>query len=111
MNLNKIRKQLDYLVKQEWLNNYKLNANGELWLYYSVYDTENVETYTDYLITNNNLIKVFKKLAREVGENIENSADSCSDFYGYNTKEEMELRIAIERTLLNRIAVALKESE
>ena len=112
MDLEKLRKQLDYLVVKNYIYGYTLNNDGELWFSYGLFSIGHTENYTDYLaLGGTSLAKMFEKLANEVGEDIRNSADSCGDFFGYDTEEEMNERIEEESSFLKRLSEVVKEVE
>lgn len=110
MELGKIRKQLDYLVEHRWIHGYTLNSDGELWFSYGLSSVGSTENYTDYLARNDTtLAKTFEKLAEEVGEDLQNSADDCDDFFGYSSQEELDDRIEEESSFLLRLSEIVKE--
>ena len=112
MDLEKIRKQLDYLVKHDWIHGYTLNDDGELWFSYGLSSVGSTENYTDYLAYGGtDLAKMFEKLANEVGEDLQNSADDCGDFFGYDSQEELDERIEEESDFLRKLSNIIKESE
>ena len=112
MDLETVRKQLDYLVKHNWIQGYTLNNDGELWFTYGLSSVGSTENYTDYLaIHDTNLAKMFEKLAEEVGDDLQNSADSCGDFFGYSSQEELDDRIEEESSFLKRLSEVIKEVE
>ena len=112
MEVEKIRTQLDYLVKHNWIHGYTLNNDGELWFSYGLPSIGSTENYTDYLaLYDVTLDKVFEKLANEVGEDLQNSADDCGDFFGYDSQEELDERIEEESGFLRRLSEIVKEVE
>lgn len=112
MELETVRKQLDYLVKHEWIHGYTLNNDGELWFTYGLSSVGSTTNYTDYLaIHDTDLAKMFEKLAEEVGDDLQNSADSCGDFFGYDSQEELDDRIEEESSFLKRLSEIVKGSD
>jgi len=110
MELERVRRQLDYLVQHEWLNRYTLNDDGELWLSYGLSTVCETTNYTDYLaIKDTDLVKMFERLAEEVGEDLQNSADDCGDFFGYDSQKELDERIEEESEFLKRLSEIVKE--
>lgn len=107
MELGKIRKQLDYLVKHGWIYEYTLNDDGELCFDYglsSVGDTERV-----IYIENKNLAQALFKSGEDIRVDIESSLVDDDDFFGYDTKEELEDRIVEETEYLKRLSEIVKE--
>ena len=110
MEVEKIRKQLDYLVNHGWIHGYTLNNDGELWFSYGLSSVGSTENYTDYLaLYDTTLDKVFEKLANEIGDDLQNSADDCGDFFGYDSQEELDERIEEESGFLRRLSEIVKE--
>lgn len=99
-----IKKQLDKLVKDEYLWGYNIN-NDEITIRYglsSVGDTERVF----YVDDNKDLKQALLESSKELRADIEYSLDEDDDedFFGYDSKEELEDRIVEETDYLKLLS-------
>lgn len=101
MNKKYIIKKLDKLVKDEYIWSYLLDDN-ELYIRYglsSVRDTERVIDLED-----KDLKQALFKSGEELRDDIESSLTDFMDFFGYDSKEELEDRIEEETDYLKYLS-------
>lgn len=110
-----VKEYLDYLKANEYIWGYEKKDNYIILRYglSSVKDTETNIKYNDNLRV---FIKNIRTRADEIEDDIRNSLVDEKDYYGYDTKEELENRINEEREFLidivyvsNRVSSTNKE--
>lgn len=97
-----MKNKLDELVKNEWLWGYEFEDNNMLVIRYglsSVKDTERT-----IFVNNGDLKSALLKSAEELESDIINSLTADNDFFGYDTKEELEDRIKEETEFLKQLS-------
>lgn len=105
--LDNLRKQLDYLVKHDWIYGYTLTNDGELCFDYSLSSVD----YTERVIyvDNKDLVQALFESGEDIRIDIESSLVDDDDFFGYDNKEELEDRIEEETEFLKRLSEIVKE--
>ena len=101
IKINNIKKKLNNLVKQEYLWSYELEDN-ELILYYGLSSVRDTMRVID--ITSKDLKQALLESAEELRIDIESSLVDNNDYFGYDTKEELEDRIVEETEYLKLLS-------
>ena len=96
-----MKKQLDKLVKDEWLWGYDLQ-DDELIIRYGLSSVSDTERVID--IKNKDLKKALFESGENIRIDIESSLVDNNDFFGYSNKEELEDRIVEETEYLKRLS-------
>lgn len=98
-----VKEYLDYLKANEYIWGYEKEDNYIVLRYglSSVRDTETNIEYNDNLRV---FIENIRTRANELEDVIKNSLVDKNDYYGYDTKEELENRINEEREFLKELS-------
>lgn len=98
-----VKEYLNYLKANEYIWGYKKKDNYIILRYglSSVRDTETNIEYNDNLRV---FIENIRTRANELEDDIRNSLVDENDYYGYDTKEELENRINEEREFLKELS-------
>lgn len=98
-----VKEYLDYLKANEYIWGYEKEDNYIVLRYglSSVRDTETNIEYNDNLRV---FIENIRTRANELEDDIKNSLVDKNDYYGYDTKEELENRINEEREFLKELS-------
>ena len=96
-----MRKQLNKLVKDEYLWGYQI-TNTEVILRYGLASVKDTERVID--IQNTNLKQALLNSAKELRTDIESSLVDDEDFYGYDSAEQLEERIVEETEYLELLS-------
>lgn len=102
MNNYEIEKQLKYLVKEEYLWNYKID-NDYITIRYGLASCSDTERSIE-IDRNKPLSIMLLKSANDLEDDIRFSLTDENDFYGYDNKEELEDRIKEETDYLGLLA-------
>lgn len=94
-------KQLNKLVKDEWIWGYDLKDN-ELNVRYGLCSVK--DTTRTINLDKKTLKQAFSESAEKLREDIEGSLKNDNDYFGYDTKEELENRIIEETEYLKILA-------
>ena len=98
-----VKEYLDYLKANEYIWGYE-KEDDYIVLRYGLPSVRDTETNIEY---NDNLrifIKNIRTRADEIEDDIRNSLVDEKDYYGYDTKEELENRINEEREFLKELS-------
>lgn len=98
-----VKEYLDYLKANEYIWGYEKKDNYIV-LRYGLSSVKDTETNVEY---NDNLrifIENIRTRANELEDDIRNSLVDKNDYYGYDTKEELENRINEEREFLKELS-------
>lgn len=98
-----VKEYLDYLKANEYIWGYE-KKDDYIVLRYGLSSVRDTETNIEY---NDNLrifIKNIRTRADEIEDDIRNSLVDEKDYYGYDTKEELENRINEEREFLKELS-------
>lgn len=98
-----VKEYLDYLKANEYIWDYEKKDNYII-LRYGLSSVKDTETNIEY---NDNLrvfIENIRTRANEIENDIRNSLVDEKDYYGYDTKEELENRIVEEREFLKELS-------
>lgn len=98
-----VKEYLDYLKANEYIWGYE-KKDDYIVLRYGLSSVRDTETNIEY---NDNLrifIKNIRTRADEIEDDIRNSLVDEKDYYGYDTKEELENRIVEEREFLKELS-------
>ena len=98
-----VKEYLDYLKANEYIWGYEKKDNYIV-LRYGLSSVRDTETNIEH---NDNLrifIKNIRTRADEIEDDIRNSLVDEKDYYGYDTKEELENRINEEREFLKELS-------
>lgn len=98
-----VKEYLDYLKANEYIWGYEKEDNYIILRYglSSVRDTETNIEYNDNLRV---FIENIRARANELEDDIRNSLVDKNDYYGYDTKEELENRIVEETEFLKELS-------
>ncbi len=99
--------KLNELVKQEYLWSYKID-NNTLIIRYGLPSVRDTERAID--IENKTLSQALFDSAKELRVDIESSLINDTDYFGYDTKEELEDRIIEETEYLELLSNLAKEN-
>lgn len=98
-----VKEYLDYLKANEYIWSYEKKDNYIV-LRYGLSSVKNTETSIEY---NDNLrvfIKNIRAKAEELEDDIRGSLVDENDYYGYDTKEDLEYRIVEETEFLKELS-------
>ena len=98
-----VKEYLNYLKANEYIWDYEKKDNYII-LRYGLSSVKDTETNIEY---NDNLrvfIENIRTRANEIENDIRNSLVDEKDYYGYDTKEELENRIVEEREFLKELS-------
>lgn len=98
-----VKEYLDYLKANEYIWGYE-KEDDYIVLRYGLSSVRDTETNIEY----NDNLKVFieniRTRANELEDDIRNSLVDKNDYYGYDTKEELENRIVEETEFLKELS-------
>lgn len=98
-----VKEYLDYLKANKYIWGYKKEDNYII-LRYGLSSVESTETNIEY---NDNLrvfVENIRTRADEIEDDIRNSLVDKNDYYGYDTKEELDNRIVEETEFLKELS-------
>lgn len=96
-----IIKKLDKLVKDEYIWSYLLDGN-ELYIRYGLSSVRDTERVID--LEHKDLKQALLESSKELRDDIESSLVDFMDFFGYDSKEELEDRIVEETDYLKYLS-------